>query len=89
MLYRLFKEYKYWRLGDLKAKTNQPETYLKETLAKIAYLVKSGPNANTWTLTQEAQATTYVDVVPKEEVAPDEGQDDLDEDDNLEMEDAM
>lgn len=49
ILHTLFDEYRFWGMKALKAKTRQPEAYLKEVLPTIAQLVKSGPYASNWT----------------------------------------
>lgn len=70
----------------MKQKTNQPEIYLKETLQKIAYLVKTGQFANNWTLKQEAMTEQFQKMETdsaeiKNEMAPvEEGDTDEDED---------
>lgn len=48
ILHQLFDEYQYWPMKALKARTKQPEQYLKEVLGDIALLVKSGPFASNW-----------------------------------------
>lgn len=48
ILHACFDEYQYWPMKALKARTKQPEQYLKEVLADIAHLVKSGSFASTW-----------------------------------------
>lgn len=48
MLHSAFDEYQYWPMKALKARTKQPEQYLKDILGEIAQLVKSGPFASTW-----------------------------------------
>ncbi|KAF2847906.1 hypothetical protein T440DRAFT_470714 [Plenodomus tracheiphilus IPT5] len=48
ILHSCFDEYQYWPMKALKARTKQPEQYLKEVLADIAHLVKSGSFASTW-----------------------------------------
>jgi transcription initiation factor TFIIF subunit beta len=52
MLVELFKQYRFYPMSTLKAKTKQPEAWLKEVLSSIATLVKSGPAANTYTLNE-------------------------------------
>ena len=46
MLHVLFDRYAYWPMKAIKSETKQPEAYLKEVLADIAQLVKSGPFAS-------------------------------------------
>ncbi|EAT88076.2 hypothetical protein SNOG_04316 [Parastagonospora nodorum SN15] len=48
MLHSAFDEYQYWPMKALKTRTKQPEQFLKETLAEIAQLVRSGPFASNW-----------------------------------------
>jgi transcription initiation factor TFIIF subunit beta len=48
MLHAAFDEYQYWPMKALKTRTKQPEAFLKETLAEIGQLVKSGSFASTW-----------------------------------------
>ena len=55
MLFKLFSKQQYWSLKDLRAKVQQPEAYLKEVLAEIGHLERSGPNNGTWRL-QESYA---------------------------------
>ena len=47
-LHQLFDEYQYWPMKAIKQRTKQPEQYLKEVLADIAFLVKSGAFAINW-----------------------------------------
>jgi transcription initiation factor TFIIF subunit beta len=48
MLHAAFDEYQYWPMKALKARTKQPESFLKEGLSELAQLVKSGSFASTW-----------------------------------------
>lgn len=48
LLHQCFDEYAYWSMKALKARTKQPEAYLKEILINIAVLVKTGPFASNW-----------------------------------------
>lgn len=56
---------------------NQPEAYLKQTLEKIAHLVRQGPHAMTWQLKPEARIGAYANAESyehvKDEIAPDTG----------------
>ena len=61
-------------MSTLRARTKQPESYLKEHLGTIANLVRSGRFANCWTLKEEFAMDTYKDAVVKAEVAPEEGE---------------
>lgn len=72
-IFECFRQYQYWPFKTLKAKLQQPEAYLKQTLEMVAHLVKSGDFAMTWELKPEAQqsnyaAMAYADV--KAEMAP-------------------
>ncbi len=58
-LFALFREYKYWPMKGLRARTQQPEVYLKELLLKIAVLQKSGTFSNYWTLKPENRPENY------------------------------
>lgn len=88
-LINLFSEYKYWPLKQLRYKTRQPEAFLKETLAEIAYMVKSGPFAMLWTLRDEYVTRIPEGTIVKEERPPEEEiGDDEDEDDDLKLEDV-
>ncbi|MCJ1464069.1 hypothetical protein MMC07_002681 [Pseudocyphellaria aurata] len=102
MIYDCFKRYNYWSLKSLKAELNQPEAYLKQTLEKVALLVRQGTHAMTWQLKPESKLAAYADAQlydqeVKDEVAPDLGGFDgvsdnipSDEDDeNIEMEDVL
>ena len=72
-----FKRYNYWPLKSLRAELNQPEAYLKQTLEKVAQLVRQGPHAMTWQLKTESKISAYADAQSyahaKDEIAPDTG----------------
>ncbi|KAK7726065.1 hypothetical protein SLS57_003655 [Botryosphaeria dothidea] len=91
MLLKLFQEYKYWPIKALKDRTRQPEAYLRETLSKIATLVRTGQFANTWMLNKDAEESNYLanleDV--KEEMAPEPEFGEDDDEGDEEMEDAL
>ena len=80
-------QYKYWPLKVLKQHTRQPETYLKETLQKMAVLIKSGSFANNWTLQERYAALD--DGTIKNEAAPDTGSPYDDDDGDEVMEDVL
>lgn len=97
-LFEAFKEYQYWGLKELKSRLVQPESYLKETLDKIAVLIKGGPYNLTYRLRPEATEDRYLDFNNvKAEVAPEvaspglgyDGVMDDDDDDNVKMEDVV
>lgn len=52
-LFGCFSDYRYWSMKALRQKLEQPESYLKETLEKIAVLGKSGRFASQWQLKPE------------------------------------
>lgn len=92
-LQRLFAEYSYWKLGGLKARLNQPEAYIKQTLEEIAILVKQGDFANTYKLKPEYESLARVqaagnlrqEVAPEdEEVGSDGTGDEMDDDEDFE-----
>ena len=95
-----FKRYTYWPLKSLKMELNQPEAYLKETLDKVAVLIKTGPHTMTYQLRPEAREAQYQEAGvydnAKEETAPDTGFDGnaetggiKDDDENIKMEDVL
>jgi len=49
-LFALFRETPRWGIRPLREKTQQPEVYLKEVLAEIAFLHKSGEHNGFWEL---------------------------------------
>lgn len=53
MLFGLFERWQYWSLKKLRTETQQPESYLKETLLGIADLHKRGPYVGNWSLKPE------------------------------------
>ncbi|MCJ1288316.1 hypothetical protein MMC26_007671 [Xylographa opegraphella] len=99
-----FKRYNYWPLKSLKAEVNQPEAYLKQTLEKVAHLVRQGTHAMTWQLKQEYQIGSYAGALAYDQaldrVAPDNGYNidgtsdtgdgmHSDDDENMQLEDVM
>ncbi|MCJ1396405.1 hypothetical protein MMC18_009295 [Xylographa bjoerkii] len=99
-----FKRYNYWPLKSLKAELNQPESYLKQTLEKVAHLVRQGTHAMTWQLKQEYQIGSYAGALAYDQavdrVAPDNGYHldgasdtgdgmESDDDENIPLEDVM
>ncbi|EXJ58819.1 hypothetical protein A1O7_06249 [Cladophialophora yegresii CBS 114405] len=52
-LMTLFRQHRIWGLRDLKAKVNQPEAYLRETLEEIAFMWKQGDFNGKWELKDE------------------------------------
>ncbi|KAF2836589.1 hypothetical protein M501DRAFT_996797 [Patellaria atrata CBS 101060] len=90
MLQRCFTgKFKYWSLKALKQETRQPEAYLKETLQKMAILIKSGPFNGRWTLDEQNQKIANMSLEGM--VAPEGDETDLndDDDDDEKMEDVL
>jgi transcription initiation factor TFIIF subunit beta len=86
MLHGCFDEYMYWPMKALKARTKQPEAYLKEVLQEIAVLVKGGPFASNW----KRQGIYDRDVSRQSNtIAPGGEEDDDNEDEELEMVDVI
>lgn len=87
-LHRLFDNYEYWPMKELKKTTSQPEAYLKEVLGEIAALVKSGPFASCWKRNGDLNTNAYSTVhdKPPETKSEDEMGGDDEED---EMEDVV
>jgi transcription initiation factor TFIIF subunit beta len=50
LLFGAFRDQQFWRLQDLRQKTQQPEAYLKEVLSEIATLHRSGDHSSMWEL---------------------------------------
>ncbi|KAF2013270.1 hypothetical protein BU24DRAFT_233675 [Aaosphaeria arxii CBS 175.79] len=80
LLHSCFDEYAYWPMKQLKAKTKQPEAYLKEVLSEIADLVKAGSFASCWRRNPIYNKTAEHDGLPPDTVDPD---------DDEEMEDVV
>ena len=96
LIFDCFKDYRYWTLASLKQRLRQPEAFLKETLDKVASLIRSGTMTGKYQLKPEAaplqssDAGAFINV--KAEAAPDadpNGPDIVDEDDDEEMEDVF
>ena len=92
-----FREYKYWPFKALKAKLQQPESYLKEILLEVATLVRQGPHNMTWRLQPGYDMSLYeaaLDAAAPENLEGD-GMSDRgdggteDEKDNVKMEDVV
>jgi transcription initiation factor TFIIF subunit beta len=98
LLAQKFKQYKYWSLRRLKEETRQPEAHLRDELSKIAYLVKTGPAANHWTLRSEMAEALNLNPaefaqadgarVKQEDIAPAAANLDDDDDMDEDMEDV-
>lgn len=68
-IFRCFKKYEYWSLKNLIREIRQPEIYLKQTLEKVAHLIKSGRFSGQWQLTPSSKAEQAIEHV-KSEQAP-------------------
>jgi transcription initiation factor TFIIF subunit beta len=88
MLHAAFDEYQYWPMKALKARTKQPEQFLKEVLAEIAQLVRSGSFASNWQRLPMYNAGRNLSQQPQAALAP-EGPDGGDSDVEEEMEDVV
>jgi transcription initiation factor TFIIF subunit beta len=99
LLAQAFAKHPFWPMKALKEEVRQPEAYLREVLNKIAFLTRNGVYANTWHLKPsvvgaveltDADMAKYeqeiMQSVKPEDVAPDVGTEDDDDDD---MEDVL
>jgi transcription initiation factor TFIIF subunit beta len=66
-------------MKDLRARTNQPEAYLKEIMAEIGTFHRTGQNNNMWSLNE-----MFATGAPPPADAMAEGGPDEDEDDDME-----
>ncbi|KAH3914533.1 hypothetical protein HBH56_090510 [Parastagonospora nodorum] len=87
MLHSAFDEYQYWPMKALKTRTKQPEQFLKETLAEIAQLVRSGPFASNWQ--RQPMFNTDRQLGQQQAAAAPEGPGGDDSDGEEEMEDVV
>ena len=92
---RCFSEYNYWPMKALRNRLRQPEAYLRETLDKVAVLIRTGAFANNYALKPEfrellAKQQASGSALPATDtVAPvGEGPDEDDEED-VKMEDVL
>ncbi|KAJ4288196.1 hypothetical protein N0V90_012213 [Kalmusia sp. IMI 367209] len=83
ILHAAFDEYAYWPMKALKAKTKQPEAFLKEELPHIAQLIKSGPFASCW-----HRLSTFARAEGQQQMPDMSGIKSEDEEDDEEMEDV-
>ncbi len=65
----LFRQHRIWGLRDLKAKVNQPEAYLRQTLDEIAFMWKAGDFNGKWELKDEYKSDAML-LNPTGVVAP-------------------
>ncbi|KFX89174.1 hypothetical protein O988_08728 [Pseudogymnoascus sp. VKM F-3808] len=93
LIFQCFKEYNFWSMKALRAKLQQPEAYLRETLEKVADMPRSGRFAMHWTLKKEYKMNideSTADAAPETEELEDSEMADIDddEDDDLKFEDV-
>lgn len=84
MLHRAFDDHMYWPMKLLKARTQQPEAYLKEILPSLAYLIKSGSYASLW-----KRDDSYGRVAAHDGVADFKVEDEDEDEEDEEMEDVV
>lgn len=94
-----FRRYAYWGFKTLVREVQQPEAYVKETLNKIAVLVKNGTFANNYMLSQQYRTLYKIQedldqgvaapVAVGEDLESDPDGDVKGEDDDGEMEDVV
>ncbi|KXH25134.1 transcription initiation factor IIF [Colletotrichum simmondsii] len=84
-LMEAFRKYEYWKMSILKARFDQPEAFLRQTLEKIAVLNRSGIHANEWSLQEhlKSMASGATNETAPEEAAAE------DDDDEVVMEDVV
>ncbi|KAI9172155.1 Transcription initiation factor IIF subunit beta [Paramyrothecium foliicola] len=85
LIFECFKEYQYWSMKALRQKTQQPDAYLRQVLEEVAVLIKSGPFANTYSLSDAYRDKGGSESKEAAAEAADEGADDEGE----EMEDVI
>lgn len=51
----LFRQYRFWTMAGIKKELKQPEAWLRQVLARIGTLIKTGQAANHWTLNETYQ----------------------------------
>lgn len=67
----MFRQHRIWGLRDLKARVNQPEAYLRQTLDEIAFMWRAGDFNGKWELKAEFKQNDEELLNPKGvEVAP-------------------
>jgi transcription initiation factor TFIIF subunit beta len=92
---RCFSEYNYWSMKGLRARLRQPEAYLRETLDKVAILVRTGPFSNLYTLKPEfrellAKQQSGGSTLPEENTVAPVGEEPVDdEEEDVKMEDVL
>ena len=93
-IFKCFKSYEYWSLKNLIREIRQPEIYLKQTLERVAHLIKSGRFSGQWQLKPESklEGFEHVKLEQAPEVASPKASDvefEEGEDENVEMEDVV
>jgi transcription initiation factor TFIIF subunit beta len=101
LIHDCFKKYEYWPLKVLKNELKQPEAYLKQTLERVAHLVRQGPHAMTWQIKPEFKSSVVGDAHSYDEARDKEAPDDNyglnddsemgteEDDDGVKLEDVM
>lgn len=92
-LFRLFGEYRFWGLREIKNRINQPEAFLKETLDNIAFMHRNGDAVGKWELKPEYRSHEGVSLRGGEGGAAEDGfapdfEEDEDEDAEAKFEDV-
>lgn len=59
-IYKCFQKYRYWSLKALKLELKQPETFIKQMLEGVAYLVRSGDFAMNYKLKDEYEGIANI-----------------------------
>lgn len=77
-LFQCFNDKPYWGIPALKALLQQPDSWLREVLKKVADQIKEGPYANMWKLKDSWKLDKAEGEGDKEEM--DEDDEDEDED---------
>lgn len=92
---RCFSEYNYWPMKALRNRLRQPEAYLRETLDKVAVLIRTGAFANNYALKPEfrellaKQQPTGNALPATDTVAPVGEEPDEDDEEDVKMEDVL
>lgn len=86
LIFDCFRQFQYWSMKALRQRTRQPDSYLRQVLEEVAVLIKSGPFANHYCLSEAYRDKAGAD---SKEAAAAEAADDGDDDDGEEMEDMI
>jgi transcription initiation factor TFIIF subunit beta len=76
-----FKQFRYWSLKALKQRLHQPEAYIKQTVEKVATLMRSGKFAMNYKLNPEYERSLNIDSTGVKEEVAEEGEDEDEDDD--------